>query len=90
RIQYPDQAAEENIEAMCGFPVRIANRIVGALRFYFQFEFEPDEDDQTYMALLAAQVGVALEKDQLVIQLKNESERRQGSIEHETDLPDEE
>ncbi|MBW2090992.1 MAG: GAF domain-containing protein [Deltaproteobacteria bacterium] len=79
RIQYPAQAVEENIVAMCGFPVEVACRIVGALRFYFQFEFEPDEDDQTYMALLADQVGLALEKDQLFIHLKNETNALQST-----------
>ncbi len=70
-IQYVDQALDEGVQAICGFPVSVVDKIVGALRFYFQFEFEPDEDDQTYMALLADQVGIALEKYQRVIPLKN-------------------
>lgn len=73
RVQYPEEAADENIQAIVGYPVRVNNNIVGALRFYFEFEFEPDEDDQTYMGLLAEQVGTALEKDQLIIKLKENS-----------------
>jgi len=88
RIQYPEQAAEENIEAVCGFPVMVAKRIVGALRFYFQFEFEPDEDDQTYMALLADQIGIALEKDQIVINLQSVNNVRQKTYDLEALLKD--
>ncbi|MBW2140768.1 MAG: GAF domain-containing protein [Deltaproteobacteria bacterium] len=88
RIQYPEQAAEENIEAVCGFPVMVAKRIVGALRFYFQFEFEPDEDDQTYMALLADQIGIALEKDQIVINLQSVNNVRQKTYDQANESPD--
>jgi len=62
RIQDSELAFREDIEAIIGFPVRSRGNVVGSLRFYFQFEFEPDENDITYMGLLAGQVGAALEK----------------------------
>jgi hypothetical protein len=45
--------------------------MAGALRLYYPFEFEPDPEYIMWMGHLAHQVGIALEKTQLMIKLKD-------------------
>lgn len=71
RVQYRDQAAEEKIQAIIGFPVYVGEKIAGALRWYYPYEFQPDSDDMIWMEYITHQVGMALEKNQLMIQLKD-------------------
>lgn len=70
RVQYRQPALEENIKAIIGFPVKVGPKIVGALRWYYDFEFEPDKDHLTWKEFLAINVGLAIEKNQLLVQLK--------------------
>jgi GAF domain-containing protein len=70
RVQYREQALQENIKAIIGFPVMVGSKIVGVLRWYYDFEFEPDTDHMTWKEYLAFNVGLAIEKNQLLIQLK--------------------
>ena len=70
RVQYREQALKENIRAIIGFPVTVGSKVVGALRWYYDFEFEPDKDHLTWKEYLAINVGLAIEKNQLLIQLK--------------------
>jgi len=72
RIQYQPEAAAENIKAIIGLPVRAGQEIVGAVRWYFPIEFEPDADDLAWMDYLANHVGMALEKNQLLIRMKDQ------------------
>ncbi|MBF0530709.1 MAG: GAF domain-containing protein [Deltaproteobacteria bacterium] len=71
RIQYYDQAAEEHIQAIIGLPVMVGEKITGALRWYYPYEFQPDQDDMMWMEYVAHQVGMSLEKNQCMIQLKD-------------------
>lgn len=70
RIQYKEAAAAEHVLAIVGLPVRIGGAIAGALRLYYPFEFEPGPDYIMWMEHLAHQVGIALEKTQMMIKLK--------------------
>ncbi|MEW6266503.1 MAG: GAF domain-containing protein [Thermodesulfobacteriota bacterium] len=70
RVQYPAQAAEENIKSIIGFPIKVGHKTVGSLRFYYPLVFEPDQDDLAWMQHLADQTSLALERNQLLIQLK--------------------
>jgi GAF domain-containing protein len=70
RIQYKDAAAAEHVSAILGLPIRIGDEIAGALRLYYPFEFEPGPDYIMWMEHLAHQVGIALEKTQLMIKLR--------------------
>jgi len=70
RVQYREQALQENIKAIIGFPVTVGSKIVGALRWYYDFEFEPDKDHMMWKEYLAINVGMAIGKNQLLIQLK--------------------
>jgi GAF domain-containing protein len=71
RIQYKEAAAAEQVSAILGLPVRIGGEMAGALRLYYPFEFEPDPEYIMWMEHLAHQVGIALEKTQLMIKLKD-------------------
>jgi GAF domain-containing protein len=70
RIQYKEAAAEEHVLAVLGLPVKIGDEIAGALRLYYPFEFDPGPDYLMWMEHLAHQVGIALEKTQLMIKLR--------------------
>lgn len=70
RIQYKEAAAHEKVEAVLGLPLWVGGQIAGALRLYYPFEFEPDEDYVTWMEHLALQVGMAMEKNQALMQHK--------------------
>jgi GAF domain-containing protein len=70
RVQYREQALKEGIKAIIGFPVTVGSKIVGALRWYYDFEFEPDKDHLTWKEYLTINVGLAIEKNQLLFQLK--------------------
>jgi GAF domain-containing protein len=71
RVQYKDEAAHENIKAIIGLPVWVGNVVAGSLRLYYQFEFVPDADDLIWMDHLSHHAGMALEKNQLLIKLKD-------------------
>ena len=70
RVQYREEALAEGIKAIIGYPVFIGKKIIGAMRWYYDFEFEPDEDHLVWKEYLAINVGLAIEKNQLLIQLK--------------------
>jgi GAF domain-containing protein len=70
RVQYKEAAAAEGIKTILGVPVRIAGEIAGALRLYYPFQFEPGPDYLLWMEHLAHQMGIALEKTQLLVKLK--------------------
>jgi GAF domain-containing protein len=74
RVQYKEAAAAENVQAIIGLPVKIGDEIAGVLRLYYPFEFEPDSDYIMWMEHLAHQAGIALEKNQLLIKLKERAD----------------
>ncbi len=74
RVQYKREAASENVRAIIGLPVWVGDNLAGALRLYYAFEFEPDQDDMLWMEFISHQAGMALEKNQLLSQLKDKQE----------------
>lgn len=74
RIQYKDAAKAENIQAILGLPVRIGDGIGAVLRLYYSFEFEPDADYILWMEHLALHMGIAIEKNQMMVMLKERSD----------------
>ncbi len=71
RVQYKSEAEAENVRAIIGLPVLVGPDIVGALRLYYAHPFKPDEDDLMWMEFLAQHAGMAIEKNQMLIQLKD-------------------
>jgi GAF domain-containing protein len=74
RIQYKEAAAAEHVAAILGLPLRIGGEIAGALRLYYPFEFDPGPEYMMWMEHLAHQVGIALEKTQLMIKLRERAD----------------
>lgn len=74
RVQYKKEAASENVKAIIGLPVWVGENLAGALRLYYPFEFEPDQDDLLWMDFISHQAGMALEKNQLLSQLKDKQD----------------
>ena len=69
RVQYREAALAENIRTILGLPVRIGTQVVGALRLYYRFAFEPDSDYVEWMQHLTHHVGIALEKVRTIAQV---------------------
>lgn len=74
RVQYKKEAADENVAAIIGLPVWVGEELSGALRFYYPFEFQPDQDDLMWMDFIAHQAGMALEKNTLLSKLKEKQD----------------
>jgi GAF domain-containing protein len=74
RVQYKEAAAQEHIHAILGLPLVIGKDVAGALRLYYSFTFDPDADYIMWMEHLAHQVGMALEKTQLLIKVKERAD----------------
>jgi GAF domain-containing protein len=74
RIQYKEAAKAENIQAILGLPVWIGDGIGAVLRLYYSFEFEPDADYILWMEHLALHMGIAIEKNQMMVMLKERSD----------------
>jgi len=62
------------VRAIIGLPVWVGENLAGALRLYYPFEFEPDQDDLQWMEFLSHQAGMALEKNKLLSQLKDKQD----------------
>jgi GAF domain-containing protein len=75
RLQYPAEAERERIKTIVGLPIVLEGRSVGALRFYFPFEFQPDRDELAWMEHLAQQLGLAVERGRLILKLKDDYRR---------------
>ncbi|MCU0560933.1 MAG: GAF domain-containing protein [Desulfobacterales bacterium] len=71
RVQYREAALAENIRTILGLPVRIGTQVVGALRLYYRFVFEPDADYVEWMQHLTHHVGMALEKARMMAQVQD-------------------
>lgn len=71
RVQYREEAQAERIKAIIGLPVWVGGEIAGVLRLYYSYNFLPDGDDLLWLQQLAHHAGMAFEKNQLLIQLKN-------------------
>ena len=71
RVQYREEAQAERIKAIIGLPVWVGAEIAGVLRLYYTYNFLPDADDLLWLQQLAHHAGMAFEKNQLLIQLKN-------------------
>lgn len=60
RLQYPDKAKEEGIQAIVSIPIRLHGRIVGALRLYHGEVWDVSEEDMDYLTVLAQNIGISM------------------------------
>ncbi len=56
---------EPTTVSMCAVPLRVEDRVLGALRFSFDSPRLFDEDERTFVEALAAQTAVAVDRSQL-------------------------
>jgi len=60
RLQYPADAKAEGIGAIVSVPIRIYDRVIGALRFYCRDPWEPSDHDLEVLTLMGEYLGLAL------------------------------
>jgi GAF domain-containing protein len=59
-LQYPEDAKREGIGAIVSYPIKMRNKIIGALRLYHSDKWDISENDLHFVEALAMNVGVAL------------------------------
>jgi len=60
RLQYPENAKEEEIRAIVSLPITLRGKIVGALRLYHSEVWNISEQDVENLQVLAQNIGIAL------------------------------
>ena len=60
RLQYPENAQEEEIRAIVSLPISLRGKIVGALRLYRSQVWDISERDIERLQVVAQNIGVAL------------------------------
>ena len=60
RLQYPENAQEEEIRAIVSLPISLRGKIVGALRLYRSQVWDISERDIEHLQVVAQNIGVAL------------------------------
>ena len=60
RLQYPENAKEEDIRAIVSLPITLRGKIVGALRLYHSEVWNISEQDVENLQVLAQNIGIAL------------------------------
>lgn len=65
RIQYPEEASREEINAILFIPVKARDSIVGELRIYHNLPIELSEDDLNTFCLLGQFLGLLIENQGL-------------------------
>ncbi|MBU1740821.1 MAG: GAF domain-containing protein [Proteobacteria bacterium] len=70
RVQHPEAAQKEGIRGIIGVPMSVGENTVGVLRVYLPQFWQPDAGDLDYLASLAEQGGLAIEKNLLYSECK--------------------
>ena len=65
RVQYPQEAKTENINAMLSFPIKSRKAVVGLLRIYHHESILLHPDDLDSVSVLALHLGVVIEENGL-------------------------
>jgi len=60
RLQYPQEAQNEGIQAIISLPIPFHGRIIGSLRLYHGEVWEVSEQDLDSLMLLAQNIGLAM------------------------------
>jgi signal transduction protein with GAF and PtsI domain len=60
RLQYPENAKQEEIRAIISLPITLHGKIVGALRLYSSDVWNISERDVEHLEVVAQNIGVAL------------------------------
>lgn len=65
RVQYPEEAAAENIKAMLSFPIKSRESVVGLLRIYHSESIVLHYEDLDSIAVLVLHLGLVIEENGL-------------------------
>lgn len=70
RLQYPQDAAAEGIEAIVSVPINFFGKVIGALRLYHGTVWEISERDVDSLLVLAENIGLAMTYTRVLKALK--------------------
>jgi GAF domain-containing protein len=60
RLQYPENAKKEGINAIVSLPIKLHGKVVGVLRLYHYEEWDVSERDLESLMIFAENIGLAL------------------------------
>jgi len=71
RLQYPDDAKKEGINAIVSLPIRLHGKLIGVLRLYHYEQWDVSERDLDSLMILSENIGLALMYTRLLQALKS-------------------
>jgi GAF domain-containing protein len=60
QLQYPDSAEKEGIRAIVSLPIRLRDKIIGALRLYHSEVWDVSSEDLALLMVIARNLGMAM------------------------------
>jgi len=60
RLQYPEHAHDEGIQAIVALPTKFKGRIIGSLRLYHRQPWAPSDAEMDLLQCLAGSIGLAM------------------------------
>ena len=74
RIQYPKEIIKEGIKSIICVPLRLRDKVIGALRVYTGYSYQPNTEDMEFLSTLADFGVTAMENARLHEHIKREYE----------------
>jgi transcriptional regulator with GAF, ATPase, and Fis domain len=59
-LQYPEEAKKEGIQAIASLPIKLYNRVIGALRLYHHDVWKISPQDMDSLLVLTEMIGLAM------------------------------
>ncbi len=60
QLQYPEKALKEGVRSIVSLPIKIQEKIIGALRIYHSEPWQVSQNELTCLELLSINIGMAL------------------------------
>jgi len=74
RLQYPEDARKEGIDAIISLPIKLSGKFIGVLRLYHYDEWDISERDLDSLMLLTENIGLAIMYTRLLHALRSVKE----------------
>ncbi len=71
RLQYPEDAQKEGINAIVSLPISLHGKLIGVLRLYHYEQWDVSEQDLDSLMILSENIGLALMYTRLLQSLKS-------------------
>jgi GAF domain-containing protein len=71
RLQYPEDAQKEGINAIVSLPISLHGKLIGVLRLYHYEQWDVSEQDLDSLMILSENIGLALMYTRLLQALKS-------------------